>query len=261
MNQRGGSLVGIDGNRHAHVGGVAQSDVVQCAQLREPHVLRVLVVRPASQLHIQERQILLVEYRAVLVDERRHVGLVFHCRGRAHGIVTTLIPEHACHVKSAQGRDMVRVDVTAAQMPADRCAAPCGLDDADRYIGMFRSQLHGELLGEVAQMPGIVVVRRQPAGRFVICGDQREIVGCFRTGFGVGGSAAGHMVGDDEMHIRIDQLPGQILLSDQTIAEIIGYIFGRIVLRVVELHIRLAGGHEHIAHVYPRKLVYDAPVV
>lgn len=45
-----------------------QSDVAQRAQLRESHVLSVLIAGLTRQLHIQERQIILVERCTILVD-------------------------------------------------------------------------------------------------------------------------------------------------------------------------------------------------
>ena len=68
------------------------------------------------------------------------------------GVIATLIPQHARHMESLQRRDMVRINIAALYMPANRRATPRGLDDANRHIGVLGAQLHGELLSQIAEV-------------------------------------------------------------------------------------------------------------
>ena len=152
MNQRGCAFIGVKGNRHRHIGTVLQIRVVKRGPLRLAHVLRVLIVRPARELYVQERQVLASEHVTVLVDQRGHLRLILRGGRKIHRIVASLVPEHTCHMKIFQRCNMVRVDISAAHMSAYRRAAPRGLDDADRHVRMLRAQLKCELLCQVAQM-------------------------------------------------------------------------------------------------------------
>ena len=152
MDQRGCALICVKGNRHRHVRRIVQVGVAERGPLRFSHVLRVLVVWPARELYVQERQILASEYGTVLVDQRGHLRLILRGGRKIHRIVASLVPEHTCHMKIFQRCNMVRVDISAAHMSAYRRAAPRGLDDADRHVRMLRAQLKCELLCQVAQM-------------------------------------------------------------------------------------------------------------
>ena len=129
-----------------------QVGVAERSPLRFSHVLRVLVVWPARELYVQERQVLASEHVTVLVDERGHLRFILRSGRKVHRIIASLVPEHTCHMKILQRCNMVRVDISATYMPANRRAAPRGLDDADWYVRMLRAQLKGELLCQVAQM-------------------------------------------------------------------------------------------------------------
>ena len=152
MNQRGCAFIGVKGNRHRHIGTVLQIRVVKRGPLRFSHVLCVLIVRPSRKLHVQERQILPSEHATVLINQRGHLRLILRSGRKVHRIIASLVPEHTCHMKILQRCNMVRVDISATYMPANRRAAPRGLDDADWYVRMLRAQLKGELLCQVAQM-------------------------------------------------------------------------------------------------------------
>ena len=55
-------------------------------------------------------------------------------------------------MESLQRRDMVRINIAALYMPANRRATPRGLDDANWHIGVLGAQLHGELLSQIAEV-------------------------------------------------------------------------------------------------------------
>ena len=137
MNQRGCAFIGVKGNRHRHIGTVLQIRVVKRGPLRFTYVLRVLVVWPARELYVQERQVLASEHVTVLVDERGHLRFVLQSSSVIIGIAAPLVPQHARHMESLQRRDMVRINIAALYMPANRRATPRGLDDANWHIGVL----------------------------------------------------------------------------------------------------------------------------
>ena len=139
-----------------------QSDVAQCAQLRESHVLSVLIARPTRQLHIQERQIILVEHCTILVDQRRHLRLVYQCGRLVRGIIAPLVPQHARHMETLQWRDMVSINGTTLHMVSNRRTTPCSLNNTGGYIRMRGTKLHGELLCQIAEMLRIIGGRIKP---------------------------------------------------------------------------------------------------
>ena len=129
-----------------------QVGVAKRGPLRFTYVLCVLIVRPSRELYVQERQVLASEHVTVLVDERGHLRFVLQSSSVIIGVIATLIPQHARHMESLQRRDMVRINIAALYMPANRRATPRGLDDANRHIGVLGAQLHGELLSQIAEV-------------------------------------------------------------------------------------------------------------
>ena len=162
MDRYGRAFIRIQRNRHCDIRRVPQIRAAERGPLCLAYILCVLVSRPTRELHVQERQIAAPEHGTILVDERGHLRFVLHGRGVIRGVVATLIPQHARHMEPLQRRDMVRVNVASVQMPSDGGAAPRGLDDADRHVRMLRPQLHGELLGQIAQMLGTLGISIQP---------------------------------------------------------------------------------------------------
>ena len=134
MNGCGCSLVRIDGHRHAYVPGAVQVRVVQGGELGLAHNLRVLVAGPTGELHVQERQFLIVENLAILVDQCGELRPVRQRVRVGDGIVAALVPQHTGHRVALQCDDMAGVNIAALDMPVDRGAAPRGLDDADGNV-------------------------------------------------------------------------------------------------------------------------------
>ena len=137
---------------------------------------------------------------------------------------------------------MVLVDVASAHMPCNARATPSSLDDANRHIRMLRPQLHGELLSQIAQMLGVLGIGVQPCVGVRIDAAEREILGSN----GVGSNHKTHML--------INERFRQIGLRHQTIAKIVGIAGSLVILRMIQLHIRLAGRNEHVTHIHVRQL-------
>ena len=67
------------------------------------------------------------------------------------------------------------------------------------------------------------------------------------------------MICDNEFHVLVDEWFWKIGLFDDSVAKI-GAVL-RVILRIVEFHVRLAGRHEHVAHIHFRQFRYDFAVV
>ena len=233
MDDRVGAFVGVDRHGHADVVRVVELRTLEHVELLLADAAKIVVRHEARELHIEERQVIVIEIGTVLVDETHHLLCVDAYCIRTVRVGAPLVPQHPREAHAAQWFDMARVDVTIDFVSCDRGATPRRLHDADgnRRIGLTH-MLCERLSEETQRVCALGVGRGEPTLVGVVQCREIDIARC--------------APGDGEAHVRVGDRRGKVSHRELPLGVAVLCVRVAVVLRDVELHVRLPGREEDI---------------